>query len=230
MLMAAPAEALLVAGSCCQGALLSRGAARGGKGVPTPAASPALAGGGPAHACVAPPLPTTTPQVMAWVRGYQATLAEFGVEEGESAFPGGPASGTALLVGKYVSRTEATLASWLVNIVEVGALMGEAGWAGAGVGQQRRRLHQASRCSPADPVPCPALAPARCVPPCAGRLQARAQGGRAGPGVDPGRRGLLPPAERAGGGGGGRGPRRHAAARGPGALRSSVLGCGVRVG
>lgn len=57
-------------------------------------------------------------KVMLWIAGYQATLGEFGVEEGECAFPTGPHAGLSLLIDKYVQRIKATLASWLVNIVE----------------------------------------------------------------------------------------------------------------
>ena len=60
-------------------------------------------------------------QVVQWMAGYQETLGEFGVEEEDVAFPSGPHSGLSLLADKYVGRVEATLSSWLTNIVEVGS-------------------------------------------------------------------------------------------------------------
>ena len=56
---------------------------------------------------------------MQWIAGYQETLGEFGVEEGDVLFPSHPQAGMGLLIDKYVDRTVATLSSWLVNIVEV---------------------------------------------------------------------------------------------------------------
>lgn len=80
-------------------------------------------------------------QVMLWIAGYQATLGEFGVEEGECAFPTGPHAGLSLLIDKYVQRIKATLASWLVNIVEVGKEGG--GWGRSrGKGGGPRALQQ----------------------------------------------------------------------------------------
>jgi hypothetical protein len=56
---------------------------------------------------------------MQWIAGYQETLGEFGVEEGDVLFPSHPQAGMGLLIDKYVERTVVTLSSWLVNIVEV---------------------------------------------------------------------------------------------------------------
>lgn len=103
-----------------------------------PAASPCLpcdtsrhSKPGPQHPrCLCnPPLPW---QVMLWIAGYRATLGEFGVEEGECSFPAGSQAGLSLLIDKYVQRIKATLASWLVNIVEVRRPCGRAGWWGWG--------------------------------------------------------------------------------------------------
>jgi hypothetical protein len=68
---------------------------------------------------------------MQWIAGYQETLGEFGVEEGDVLFPSHPQAGMGLLIDKYVDRTVATLSSWLVNIVEVGAWNCLLGWFGA---------------------------------------------------------------------------------------------------
>ena len=70
---------------------------------------------------------------MQWIAGYQETLGEFGVEEGDVLFPSHHQAGTGLLIDKYVERTVATLSSWLLNIVEVRG-EGRRGW-GAWMGR-----------------------------------------------------------------------------------------------
>ena len=59
-------------------------------------------------------------QVVGWASGYQETLKELGLEDGDIVFPEGHDRGMTLLVNKYIMRMRATLHTWFVNILQVG--------------------------------------------------------------------------------------------------------------
>ena len=62
---------------------------------------------------------TARAQVIGWMSGYQETLKELGLEDGDIGFPEGRDRGMTLLGAKYIPRMHATLHTWFVNILQV---------------------------------------------------------------------------------------------------------------